>query len=773
MPALYNRSQLSLILLAVLCFPVVHVLAGRASSGPETTSADRSHWAFRPPELPAVPSVREASWVRTPVDAFILARLEKEGLRPASPADRATLLRRVTLDLTGLPPTPLELEAFLSDPRPDAYERVVERLLVSVHYGEEWGRHWLDLVRYAESNGYELDAERPNAWRYRDYVIRAFNEDKPYDRFVVEQLAGDLLARGEEPREVPDLLVATGFNRCGPIHLVSGNTDPAINRQEVLTEMTGAVGSTFMGLTIGCARCHDHKFDPISQGDYYRLQAFFASAEPKEVDLADPNESAAREQRLKEVNARLGPLRKQVAEIDAPYRRRLTEAKRAKLEPKYVAALSVEAKQRTPAQVKLAADAATLLKVSWDEILEALTPADRDRRDALRSKIHALEAQLPPAPARAWSIADRAKETPTHVLKRGDPKQPGAIVEPALLRILNPGTSETGTTARGDAGSARRNRLDLAHGLIRPDHPLTARVLVNRLWQHHFGRGLVATPNDWGLRGEPPTHPELLDWLACEFVRRGWSIKEMHRLMVLSSTYEQTSQVAPDGLARRRDPENRLFARMNRRRLEAEALRDNVLAVAGAINSKLGGPMIRTPLEQEVYDLIFTEGEPDGLWPVTPDTREHTRRSIYLFNKRNVRLPLFEAFDQPDTLTSCPMRAVSTFAPQALILLNGAFIHAQSRAFAAQLLQESRTDCGRQVEQAYLRALCRRPRPGEVEAARTFLASQSELLRDRLRSREPVALPTEVPEGIDPADAAALVDFCLALFNRNEFLYVR
>jgi hypothetical protein len=685
------------------------------------------------------------------VDAFVLARLEQAGLTPAPPASRATLLRRVTFDLIGLPPTPQEIEDFVSDRRPDAYECVVERLLASPHYGERWTQHWLDVVRFAESNGYELDAERPHAWRYRDYVIRAFNHDMPYDRFVTEQLAGDKLASGQASANA-ELLVATGFNRCGQIHLVSGNTDPEVNRLEVLTEMTDAVGSVFLGLTLGCARCHDHKFDPISQADYYRLQGFFAAAQPREVAIAVGAERAAVEQRLHAIEAQIAPLQKRITDLEAPYRERLNKEKLARLEPKYRAALAVPAAKRNAEQKRLVADAEPLLKISWDEVLATLNPADRKRRAAWRSTILTLEDKKPPPPAEAWAIKDDSSIPPTFILSRGDVKRKGSIVQPAFPRVLIKPEAAAAPT------SGRLDRLALARWLTAPNHPLTARVLVNRVWQHHFGRGLVATPNDFGVRGRPPTHPELLDWLACEFASHGWSIKHLHRLMVLSNTYRQASRAPDSTLARKLDPENNLFWHMRRQRLEGEALRDSVLAVAGTLNPKLGGAPVRTPLEPEVYDLIFTEGEPDGLWPVTPDPREHTRRSIYLFVKRNLRLPMLEAFDRPDTLSSCPVRPVSTFAPQALILMNGSLFQAQSKAFAARLRREG-GDTDQQIERAYRLALGRAPRSAEQQMARDFLTLQAQLLTQQRPIRGTPA-------------TAALADFCLALFNRNEFVYI-
>jgi hypothetical protein len=739
----------------------------RAPAEPALTATARRHWAFQRPRRPALSKVQHQEWVRNPIDAFVLAKLEQAGLEPAPPADRGTLLRRITFDLTGLPPTPEDLERFLRDARPEAYAQLVDRLLASSHYGERAAQHWLDVVRYAESNGYESDGERAHAWRYRDYVIGAFNDDKPYDRFLLEQLAGDELARGQDLRAHTQLLVASGFNLCGPMHVVGGNTDPEVNRQEVLTEMTSAVGAVFLGLTIGCARCHDHKFDPISQADYYRLQAFFAAAQPKDIDIAHADERSARAKLVKDLTARMEPLRKEVAKLDAPCKARLTESKKTRLEPLYREALTVDAKQRTPEQKKLAEHAQILVKVTWDEILNALTPADLERRAALRAQIHALEAQMPPPAPHAWAVQDQDKVPSTYLLHRGDPKRKDAVIEPSFPRILD----ELPPKASSATGS-RLDRVALARWLTRPDHPLTARVLVNRIWQQHFGRGLVGTPNDFGARGEPPTHPELLDWLACELVEHGWSIKHLHRLLLLSNTYQQVSRVADGDRANRVDPANRLLWRMNRRRLDGEALRDHLLTVAGTLHLKLGGPVVRVPLEPEVYELIFTEGEPDGLWHVTPDVREHSRRSIYLFTKRNVRLPLLEAFDQPDTLTSCPIRAVSTFAPQALILMNGPLIQAQSKQFAARLLRECGADRERQLETAYRLALARPPREVEMRLAREFLQGQTELIQHRLRAQLPVGFPSEVPATVDPAAAAALVDFCLALLNRNEFVYV-
>jgi Protein of unknown function (DUF1553)/Protein of unknown function (DUF1549) len=718
--------------------------------------ADRAHWAFQPPKPPIVPTIKRASWIRTPIDSFVLAKLEAANLSPSAPAEKLVLLRRLYLDLVGLPPTPEEQDAFLADSSPGAYEKVVDRLLTSPQYGERWAQHWLDVVRFGESNGYEMDADRPHAWRYRDYVARSFNADKPYDQFLTEQLAGDELAAGKDPRAVADLWIASGMHRCGPIHLVSGNVDPAMVRQEMLIEYVQGVGAAVLGLTLNCARCHDHKFDPVSQADYYRLEAFFAAAKFKDVDFATPEEKQAHKDRVAALTAKISPLKSQIEAIDKPYRAKIREAKKAKLEAPYRAVLDTETGKRTPEQKKLAGEAETLIKVTWDEILAALTPDDRAKRADLREQQHALEAQLPPPPPAAWTIADDGTVPPTHVLKRGELSRKIGTVEPAFPRVL-------AVSRAAQPSASRLNRRDLAAWITQPDHPLTARVFMNRVWQHHFGRGLVGTPNDFGLRGEKPTHPELLDYLATEFTANGWHLKPMHKMIVMSNTYQQS--------ARTRGADNRLLSRMNRQRLDGESLRDCMLAAAGTLTTQVGGPSVRVPLEPEVYDLIFTEGEPDGLWHTTPDPTRHNCRSLYLLAKRNVRLPMLEAFDQPDRLFPCANRGASTFAPQALILMNGPFTQQQSRAMAATLVRECGSDSDKQIERAYQRAFTRRPTADELMTAKAFLKEQAESVADRLRARLPAGVPDNLPTGTDVPNAVALADFCLALFNANEFAY--
>ncbi|PYT20471.1 MAG: hypothetical protein DMG57_42085 [Acidobacteria bacterium] len=711
-------------------FVLVTARGGEVDKDTASVLARRHYWVFQKPVKSAVPSI-QSIWIKNPIDAFILEGLREKHLTPSKLLDRKHLIRRVTFDLTGLPPQPGEIDFFLRDRRANAYEILVDRLLASPHYGERWALKWLDVVRYADTNGYEADGERVQAWRYRDYVAHAFNSEKPYDRFVKEQIAGDELWPANQ-----EALIATGFHRMGPIHIVGGNQDEEANRQEVLVEMTGAIGSTFMGLTVGCARCHNHKFDPILQSDYYGLQAIFASTELKDVDVATAEQKAASERETKDYEARLDPLKKEIAEIEKPARAMLREKKLAQLDPKLREALDIPKDKRTAEQKVLAKDAEEQIDPLWNEVMDALSPAERDRRAALRQKLHEVELTAPdPAPA-AFAVSDVTDKPvpPTYILRVGDVKHRIRQVEPGVITVLNTGNTEVPQTASG-------RRAALANWLASPDNPLTARVMVNRIWQLRMGTGIVVTPNDFGVLGERPSNQKLLDGLAVEFVERGWSVKAIDRMIMLSSAYQQLS--AADPVKTGIDPDNKLYWRMNRKRLEAELVRDSVLAVSGDLNPRLGGKPIRVPIDREVYDLIFTEGERDGLWPVTPGENEQHRRSLYLLNKRTVRLPLMMAFDQPDTMTSCPARPVSIHALQALSLFNSDFMRGESNRFAARLERECEHDHGCELRRAYKLALARTPRSTEMKMGREFLAG-----------------------------GGNLADFCLAMMNRNEFVYV-
>jgi hypothetical protein len=586
---------------------------------PPVTDSDRDHWSFEPLANPSVPEVGDPAWCRTEIDRFLLARWEEEGLAPLPPADRETLLRRVTFDLTGLPPTINERADFLDDESPDAYETLVDRLLASRAYAERQAQHWLDLARFAETDGFEHDHVRPNAWKYRDWVIDAFHNDLSYTEFVRQQLAGDLIPDGARD--------ALGF-------LIAGPDMPDINLQEerrhfVLNDATGTVGAVFLGLQVECASCHHHKYDPLSQHDFYRLRAYF-----------DP---------------------------------------------------LFEFKQNKRTQ---------------------------------------LAVENPPA-------------VESRLMIRGDFRRPGPELVPGVPRIAQLPVAKQIEVS---------TRLDLADWITGNDNPLAARVIVNRLWQQHFQRGISRSPNDFGVMGDWPTHPELLDCLAQKFLDMHGSFKQMHRLLVTSAAYRIASRPASetktlwDKLVEA-DSENELLARFPRRRLSAEEIRDAMLLAADELNRKPGGPGFRPPLPQEVLQTLLK-----NQWPVTEDESEHTRRSIYLFARRNLRFPLFDVFDQPDTNQSCARRNESTIAPQALTLLNSEFTLDRARSIAKRV-RESSDNGTKHLTECYVRCLSRTPTEDELELAAGFLTE--------FASQESEATTID-----------GLTAFCLALLNSSEFLYV-
>ncbi len=687
------------------------------------------YWAYQRVVRPPVPDISDP-WVRTPIDAFILKALQARKLQPSEPLDRVQLIRRVTFDLIGLPPTPSEVDAFVHDRFPDAYQKVVDRLLASPHYGERWALKWLDVVRYSDTNGFEIDGDRTHAWRYRDYVINAFNQDKPYDRFVKEQIAGGEMFPGNR-----EALIASGYLRAGQEHLVAGNIDPEMSREEVLTEIATSVGQTFLGMTVNCARCHNHKFDPILQADYYRLQAVFAGAKGEDVDISTPEEKTAWEEAEKAYQERLKPVTDALKQLQKPYRERVETERLATLEPKLQEAWKTPEKSRTDEQKVLAENAKSQIEPTWDIVLAAMTPEDKEKRAKLREQLHQVEATEPDPLPQAYAYVNMDEPAPQgYVLRMGDPKNKLDPVEPAVPRVLKASFE----IPRATIG----RRTALANWLTSSENPLVARVMVNRIWQFRMGTGIVRTPNDFGVMGDRPANRELLDWLASEFVARGWSVKAMDRLIVTSSVYLESA--APDKDREAVDPENRLYWRMNRKRMEGETLRDNILSVTGSLNPEIGGRPVRIPIEPEVYDLIFTEHERDGLWPVNPDKSVQNRRSLYLYNKRSVRLPLLTAFDQPDDITSCPVRPVSTHALQALSLFNSDFMQEQSQVFADRLRKECRKDSQScEVNTAWKLALARTPSAAEKKLAKQFFAR-----------------------------GGNLIDMCLALLNRNEFVYV-
>ncbi len=724
---LVGRALTGSLAAVVMCLGASLGVAPLAAAGGSESSS--GYWSFRPPTRSEWP-VAETAWASNPIDAFIRQALREQGLEPSPEASKERLLRRACLDLTGLPPTPEQAASFLSDPSPHAYERLVDSLLASPHYGERWAQKWLDVVRFADTDGFERDGYREHGWRYRDYVVRAFNSDKPYDRFVQEQVAGDELFPASS-----ESLVATGFHGAGPRHVTSGNQDKEEARQEVLTEMALGVGQGLLGLTVQCARCHDHKFDPISQEDYYRLESFFGATELKDLPIAREEQIAAQEKAIAEHEARVEPLKAQLKEIEEPFNTQVRERKRSALEPAFAAALEIAEDDRTEEQARLAKEAKSQISPVWYEIVPLMPPDTRQRRAALRQQLHALELHRPAPPAAAFAVANLEEVPPSHVLEGGDYRRRGKAVTPGFPQAVG----ALGLEAPS-AGSGRRSAL--AQWLTSEQNPLVARVMVNRIWEFRMGRGLMQDPNNFGLLGGMPTHPQLLDALALRFAGEGWSVKAMDRLIVLSSAYRQSSEIDPKQAAI--DPDNLRYWRAHRRRLSGEAIRDSALAASGRLNRSLTGRPVRIPIEREVYDLIFTEAEPDNLWPVTPDRYEHDRRSLYLLNKRTVRLPFLANFDQPDTMTSCSVRQTSTHALQSLSLLNSDFMQDQSHSLAGRILQhcrESDTDC--QVQRAFEFTLARHPTAAERALADSFLRSGSH----------------------------ALNDFALALLNRNEFVY--
>jgi mono/diheme cytochrome c family protein len=687
------------------------------------TEAERQYWAFRPPVPHEIPG-----GAANPIDAFLRAAMKEKGLTPSSRADRRALIRRAYLDLTGLPPTPEQVSAFIADNSPDAFSKLVDSLLASPHYGERWGRHWLDLVRYADSGGFEYDRDRPNAFRYRDYVIRAFNEDKPYDRFIREQLAGD-----ETWPDSPDAHIATGYLRLG----LENNLKTEQTRLDDLDDLVATTSNAFLGVTVGCARCHNHKFDPIPQKDYYRMQAVFVPMKPHDYPLVPADEVKRFEAEQKRISDLQTPWKEQIKQLEKPYRDRLTDAKKASL-PDYIQlALKTPPEQRTEGQKLNAEQVEKTLSIEQDDLLAALSPQDRAEHQRLTAKVKELEAQRPePYPA-AMSVTEAgSKAPPSYFLFRGSPGQRGSLMKPGILSVAS--RSEWNFAEPPETAQTTWRRRGFAEWLASPQNPLTARVMVNRIWQHHFGEGIVRTPSNFGKTGERPTHPELLDWLATEFVQKGWSMKAMHRLIMNSETYQMKADDIAANVAIDRD--NKYLWRMPRRRLEGEAIRDSIMAVAGNLDRTVGGPAVHPYIDPALY-----QSSSKRTWVGKPDSDPSTwRRSVYVFSKRSIPLPFLDVFDRPDSVGSCARRNRSTIAPQALILMNNAFVLMEANKFAERLRKEGGTDPAEQIDRAFQLTLSRKPTPKEREQSLAFLRTGEN----------------------------ALTDFSQVMLNLNEFVYI-
>ena len=839
--------------------------------GYQVTDADRAHWSFRPLGRPAVPTVSGTSH---PIDAFIRSGLDAKGLRPNPPASRHELIRRVTYDLTGLPPTPAEVDAFEADSAPDSYEKLVDRLLASPHYGERWGRHWLDLVRFAETNSYERDGVKPNAWRYRDYVIRSFNDDKPYDRFVREQLAGDELPDGGT-----DGLIATGYYRLG-----LWDDEPADREQsryDGLDDIVATTGQVFLGLTVDCARCHDHKLDPIPQKDYYRFLSFFQNVNhyrnggptDEAVLFADAGSRAALEEAGRDLTRKRDGVQAAVTAIEDEFRAGYGRINGGKFIAPDIEDLSyrfyrdtweeipdfdtlkVEGSGKLPdglfdlaprtrddsfgfvfegmlivprdgeyafsldsddgsrltvagirvvehdgiheegdeqsGKVALKAGRVPIrldyfqgsskigLSVSWagpgleDRPLSAAKPDGKPargkvlsdaelarlfRRDGvavvgeekarqyreLRRELAELKRKQPPADRALVVTETGTAPRETHVLLRGNPHNPGDKVEPAFVQVVSTSAPTIPTPTPGSKTTGRRTVL--ADWIASPENPLTARVMANRVWQYHFGRGIARSPSNLGTQGDRPTHPELLDWLASELIARGWKLKSLHRLILTSDAYKMSSRSRPEALAA--DPANDRFWRFDMRRLAAEEIRDAVLAVSGDLNPKMYGPGVYPEIPAEVMAGQSVPGK--GWGDSSPE--EQARRSVYVHVKRSLLLPILESHDAAETDRSSPVRFATTQPTQALGMLNGSFMNRQARAFAGRIRRESGAEVPKQVESALRLATGRKPSDAEIGRGVALIAA----LRDRDGS---------------PPDRA-LESCCLVVLNLNEFLYV-
>jgi hypothetical protein len=823
---------------------------------------DRAHWSFQPVKRPAVPKVKNTKWVHNPIDAFILAGLEAKGLEPNPPATRQELVRRVYYDLTGLPPTIAEVEAFLADESPGAYERLIDKLLASPHYGEKWARHWLDLVRFAETNSYERDNPKPNAWRFRDYVIRSFNEDKPFDRFVREQLAGDELAPSD-----PDALIATGYYRLGIWD--DEPSDPLQARYDGLDDIVATTGQVFLGLTLDCARCHNHKIDPIPQKDYYRLLAFFhnikhySGGPGDQRPILTPANMRAYQERLKaledrrnELQAKISIIEKEVTEahskgrpavltgsdmVDLRYKfyrdtwtklpdfnglkhedegrlarnlfdlgprtrdeafgfvfegtlvvpqagrytffldsddgSRLTVADNVVLEYDGIHGIGKEKSRsvslpagRLPIKLEYFQNVAGLgLEVAWSGPSFERRPLSASTKDVidvpgliaregarllgkerlaeyrkLRKTLAALKAENAGMDMALCVTEAGPTPPPTYILVRGNPHVQGEQVEPGFPQVLTSAEPAIPAPSAG-AKTAGRRRV-LADWIASGDNPLTARVIVNRLWQNHFGRGIVRSPNDFGLQGTRPTHPELLDWLASEFVTQGWRWKPLHRLILTSNAYRMSSRANSKALAA--DPANDLFWRFDMRRLSAEEIRDSVLAVSGNLNPKMFGPGVYPVIPAEV---LAGQSVPGRGWGKSPP-EEQARRSIYVHVKRSLLYPVLESFDVAEADRSTPVRFSTTQPTQALLMVNGDFLNHQAKIFADRLRKEAGNDVAAQVRRALYLATARVPNAADIDRG-------VELIRS-LQAQDGAAAE------------AALNAFCLVVLNLNEFVYL-
>ncbi len=686
------------------------------------------HWSFRPLQQVEPPAVRDTAWVRNPIDRFVLARLEIEGVAPSPEADRETLLRRLSLDLVGLPMHPTELAEFLADDSPDAYERVVDRLLASPHFGERWGRHWLDLAHYADSDGYLNDDLRPYAYLYRDWVIDAVNRDLPFNEFTIEQLAGDLLPNASLKQKT-----ATGFLR-NSLRNIEAGVDLEEYRLKGIVDRVSTVGIGWLGLTIGCAECHSHKYDPISQREFYELFSFFNETDDVDLPAIQPGEIEQYEIKLQAWSRDNDSL---IMKIDVALQERTEQSLAVDREALFIA-LAVSTKKRTPEQRRLI-ETATQIR---DGSLQKL---------CVEYEQHAQKKPQPPA-TKAMTVARREKQQETFVHLRGNYRNRGEQVTPGTPAILPP------LAVRGE----RADRLDLARWLVDPANPLTSRVTVNHIWNHLFGRGIVATADNFGAGGEPPSHPELIDWLSREFINRGWSRKALIRLIVTSSTYRQSSQVRDD-LAQR-DPLNILLARQARFRLEAEVLRDAALTASGLLQPKIGGPGVCPP--QPAYVASISR---NVTWEVSAKSDVH-RRGMYILFRRATPYPMLMTFDMPDSTQACTRRERSNSPLQALTLLNDPVFFECAQALGKELAAGPERSFDERLRDGFQRCLSRNPRPAEVNRLRSLYEERHAQLATDTAAVQAVLGDSTAEGSINSTDQATWVLAARVLMNLDEFV---
>jgi uncharacterized protein DUF1553/uncharacterized protein DUF1549/cytochrome c len=748
---------------------------------PLVMDKDRNFWSFQPPKAVSPPVVQHADRVRNPIDAFLLSKLEAKGLSFSPEADKLTLMRRAYFDLTGLPPESAEIQAYVADKSPDAYEKLIDRLLASPRYGERWGRYWLDAAGYADSEGGKLFADhpRPHAWRYRDYVIQAFNDDKPYDRFLTEQIAGDELEDYEHApvvtRQMMDNLIATGFLRMAPDSTSEREVNFADDRLDVIADEIDVFSSTVLGLTMKCAHCHSHKYDPLPQRDYYRLSAVFKGAydehdwlQPlyiKETDVIHTKtqgrllpfvtpgktpyelalEARTRDDANGEIDRELGAVKAAWEQKVEPLKKKVLDGRLSKL-PKSLqddlrTVMATPAEARTDLQKYLAEKFEAMLKIPPTD-LKMADPAYAAEEEKFESETKLLEAKKVPEP-KIQALWDRGEPSPTFILRRGSPSSFGPPVEPGVPSALVTGLKPYQVKEPWPGAHKTGRRLALANWLIQPNHPLTARVMVNRIWARHFENGIVRSLGNFGHTGTPPSNQELLDWLSVEFVQQKWSIKAIHRLIMTSTAYRQSSAVTP--AMDKADPDNQLVSRMPLRRMDAEALNDTMLMVAGRLDQRMFG----RPDPVIVRD--------DGL--VTPVESENGwRRGIYTNQRRSTLPTILENFDFPQLSPACLARTQSNVAPQALHLLNNATVYKLAEYFAQRLEKEVGANTGKQVEQAYWIALSRAPSDEERRV------SGDDLLKLKQAA-------VKEAKGAD-AERKALTAFCHTILNSAAFLYI-